>query len=101
MKKEKRIAEWKDALDYITERSEEICKDNGCTEEEHFCESNAYITGDGTVHDVSPSDFFQGWGSEDIETWGHIAVVSLPFVGDWKELKDAVEDDIAEQEART
>jgi len=66
-------ANWKDALEYITKRSKEICESNKCTDDEHFCESNAYITKDGTVHDVSPSDFFQGWGSSDIESWGRIA----------------------------
>jgi len=33
---------------YLKDQSKDICKDNGCTEEDHFCESYAYFNIDET-----------------------------------------------------
>ena len=71
---------------YLIQRSKEICADNECTDDEHNCESYAYITKDGNLLDVCTSDYFQG-SSEPV------AAIPLPWNGTQEEL-DA---EIAEQ----
>ena len=71
---------------YLTQRSKEICADNECTDDEHNCESYAYITKDGNLLDVCASDYFQG-SSEPV------AAIPLPWNGTQEEL----DDEIAEQ----
>ena len=82
---------WQDLAEYLGKRSDEICGDCGCTEDEHFCESNAYITEDGDLIDICAPGFFQGWGSEDVQAHGEYAVISLPWHGTGEELKAEVE----------
>lgn len=75
---------------YLTERSKEICKDNGCTEDEHNCESNAYFDvefrGDTLtkcdLEDICCSDYLQR----------HVnCAVSLPFSGNGADLLESIE----------
>jgi hypothetical protein len=71
--------------DYLTERSKEICADNHCTEDEHNCESYAYITAKMELLDICSPDFFQGYSS------AH-AAISLPWSGTQAEIEDEVLD---------
>ena len=82
-----RETQWDHLSEYLNKRSKEICADNGCTKEEHFCKSNAYITEEGLLVDICNSCYFQGWDSE-------MAVISLPWEGTGEELKNEVLDDI-------
>lgn len=86
--------EWDHLAEYLEKRSEEICEDNGCTEYEHFCESNAYITEDGYLVDICAADFFQGWGFRDEDKFGQLAVILLPWEGTGRELEDTVDSEI-------
>ena len=72
---------WDRLSAHLLARAEEICLDNECTEEEHFCDSSAYVTEGGDLIDVCLSDYFQGWGSADEEARGQYAVVSLGSAG--------------------
>ena len=93
-KMEQSKAMWDDMAEYLMERSQEICQDNGCTEEEHFCGSNVYITENCALVDICCPDFFQGWGSWDEETYGQLAVIPLPFDGNGDDLKREVEENL-------
>ena len=73
--------------------SRRICHDNGCAEDNHNCESYAYISEDGELHDICLSDYWQGWGDHDRKAHGRIAPIPLPFVGTGKELKEMVENE--------
>ena len=85
---------WDNLANHLRHRSKEICKLNGCTEDDHNCESYAYIAEDGTLANVRSSDYFQGWGSEDEERHGKIAAIQLPWDGNGEELMRAVESDV-------
>ena len=85
--------QWQKLADELKAQSKEICEMNGCTEDNHNCESYAYIAEDGSLIDVCASDYFQGWGSADEALHGGCAAIPLPWDGDGAELKDAVEDD--------
>lgn len=74
---------------YLRRRSREICKDNGCTRDEHNCESYAYIDDQMRLLDVCTSDYFQGHS-------GPYAAISLPWTGGMRELKAEVADQCAE-----
>jgi hypothetical protein len=71
---------------YLAQQSKDICAMNDCTEDEHHCESYAYITKDGNLLDICASDYFQG-SSEPF------AAIPLPWTGTQEEL----DNDIAEQ----
>ena len=76
---------------HLTKRSAEICRDNGCTEEEHRCESYAYINEDMELLDLCGSDYFQGSS--------HLyACIPLPWRGSYTELRKEVGTQIEEQE---
>ena len=78
---------WKEISDHIAIRSTEICKDNGCTEDEHKCESYAYIVidsnGQPILRDVCCRDYWQG----DCQS---TAAIPLPWNGTPAELKEEV-----------
>lgn len=61
---------------YLTRRSKEICSGNECTEEQHFCESYAYLkvyeNGDIDLLDICASDYFIGKSN---------CALPLPFEG--------------------
>ena len=84
---------WEALAAELVIRSREICAMNECTEEDHNCESYAYVAADGSLLDVCPSDYFQGWGSEDEEAHGGCAAVSLPLDDGGAELYDTVQED--------
>jgi len=89
---------WDDLTACLQQRSKEICKLSGCTEEEHYCESNAYITVDGTepaLHNICPPGFWPGWGFEDVARYGLVAAIRLPWSGTGKDLEYEVEQEIA------
>jgi hypothetical protein len=71
--------------DWLAGRSKEICRDNACTDEEHKCESYAYITADGHLLDICTSDYFQGSSKPH-------AAVSLPWDGTAEELREEIEE---------
>ncbi len=73
----------------LHERSAEICADNGCTDDEHKCESYAYIREDGELLDICASDYFVGCSRP-------YAAVSLPWNGDGFELREEVDGQCAE-----
>jgi hypothetical protein len=70
---------------YLKQRSKEICKDNNCTEDNHNCESYAYITNDGQLLDICYPDFFQGSSKPH-------AAISLPWNGTQKELMEQIKE---------
>lgn len=70
---------------YLQNRSREICQLNNCTEDEHVCESYAYITKDFQLLAVCQCDYFQGSSKP-------VAAISLPWNGSQKELEDEVKD---------
>ncbi len=73
--------------EFLKERSAEICKDNACTDDEHNCESYAYIRAtDMALLDICASDYFAGCSAR-------YAAIPLPWNGTQEELKDAVESD--------
>ena len=75
-----------DLATYLTQQSKEICTMNKCTEDEHHCESYAYISKSGRLLDICGSDYFQGSSKP-------YAAIPLPWSGTQEEL----EDEIAEQ----
>lgn len=81
------IKGWNELATWLEAKSAMICELNGCTEDEHNCESYAYIDADGNCHDVCASDYWQG------QTYP-IAAIPLPWQGDGTELYDAVMSDI-------
>jgi len=92
------MTHYEELAKHLTERSEEICADNECTEDEHNCDSYAYmqVTSRGCIDGkeridamlltVCCSDYFQGSAKEYI-------ALPLPFTGDAKALKAAVEEE--------
>jgi len=89
---------WDELATYLQPWSKEICKRNGCTEEEHYCESYAYITRDETgpqLHDICTSDHWIGWGWKDEAIYGPVAAIRLPWSGTGKDLEYEVEQEIA------
>ncbi len=82
---------WDELSTYLIKQSKEICELNQCTEDNHRCESYAYITRDSSLIDICSSDYFTGWGSRDIELHGDIAAVPLPWSGTGQELWDEVD----------
>ena len=71
---------------YLRKRSKEICLDNECTEDEHKCESYAYITKKGSLLDICYPDYFQGHS-------GSYAAIGLPWSGSQRELMRQVKED--------
>jgi hypothetical protein len=78
---------WNKLAKYLKKRSKEICRDNKCTEDNHNCESYAYITEEGDLLDICTSDYFQGSSKPN-------AAISLPFNGSGQDLKRQVEIEI-------
>lgn len=77
------VEQTKELAAYLRKRSVEICSDNGCTEDEHRCESYAYVRCDMRLLDICASDYFQGCAEPH-------AAVPLPFTGDWQDLTEEV-----------
>ena len=75
---------------HLEDRSTEICQMNDCTEDEHKCESYAYISKAGLL-DICCPDYFSG-SSEPY------ACIPLPWSGSQEDLDAEVENQIAEQE---
>lgn len=94
MKREQKQKAWQELAEYLELRSKDICQENKCTEDDHNCESNAYITEYGSLIDICISDYFQGWGSDDIDRHGEYAVVPLPWIGNGQELRHEVEENL-------
>lgn len=76
---------------YLKKRSKEICRDNECDDDDHNCESYAYITKDGRLLDICASDFFNGHD-------GPYAAIALPWSGNQKELMRQVREDCYDME---
>jgi hypothetical protein len=76
---------------YLKQRSKEICRDNKCTEDQHNCESYAYITHDGKLMDICASDYWIG------SSRPH-AAIPLPWTGNQKELEKEIKNSVAEME---
>ena len=86
-------ARWQELAEWLADKSADICQDNGCEEDEHNCESYAYISQDAKCHDVCLSDYWRGWGSDDEERHGRLAAVLLPFHGSGLDLREMVDED--------
>jgi len=84
-------ASWQGLAEWLTQVSKEVCEANDCTEDEHHCESYAYVSEDGVCHDVCACDYWRGWGSADEDAHGHLAAIPLPFGGDGRDLREAFE----------
>lgn len=82
--------DWNQLAAHLKARSAEICQSNECTEDEHKCESYAYISRDGLL-DICASDYFQGTSKPH-------AAVSLPWTGTGAELEEEVEGQCLEME---
>lgn len=78
-----------DLARHLRRRSKEICKLNGCTEDEHKCESYAYVRHDLALLDVCGSDYFQGCSKP-------YAAICLPFDGGAEDLMTDVADQCAD-----
>lgn len=74
---------WNALAELLAVKSKGICADNECTEDDHNCESYAYVRHDGKLLDVCASDYFQG------DSAPH-AAVGLPWSGSGAELWDEV-----------
>jgi len=68
---------------YLQKESDEICRMNGCTEDEHHCESYAYIDVGGSLLDICYPDYFQGTGEP-------YSAIALPWFGTDQELEDEI-----------
>lgn len=77
---------------YLAKRSQEICRDNGCTEDEHKCEAYAYINKKGQLLDICCSDYFQG--SSDL-----VAAIPLPFYGTAEDIQKEIDDQCFDESA--
>jgi hypothetical protein len=75
---------------YLRRRSREICRENGCTEDEHNCESHAHIAAHGSLIDVCAPGFFQGSPYP-------VATLPLPWTGTQKGLEAEILDQVYEQ----
>jgi hypothetical protein len=74
---------------YLTRQGKDICADNGCTEENHHCESYAYINDDMELLDLCASDYFQGSSRPN-------ACIPMPWHGSYTELRKEVRVQIEE-----
>lgn len=72
---------------FLRKRSAEICRDSGCTEDTHNCDSYAYITADYQLLDICMHEWF---------ATATYAAISLPWTGSQSELEKAVDEDIRE-----
>lgn len=81
------LEHWNALAEWLAEKSANTCTLNGCTENEHLCDSYAYIDANASCHDVCASDYWQG------QTYP-IAAIPLPWNGDGEKLRDAVLADI-------
>lgn len=79
---------------HLQSLSKEICAMNGCTVDEHHCESYAYIDSEMNLLDVCQSDYFQG-------TSKPCAAVCLPWIGTQAELEEEVLEQCDEQQSFT
>ena len=82
---------WKMLAIHLREVSKTICAENGCTENDHKCESYAYVNIKGDLLDVCLPDYFSG-------SVNGYAVVPLPWNGDGDDLMDMVEREIEDVE---
>ena len=73
---------------YLKQQSEDICKMNECTEDNHNCESYAYFDRSGNLLDICCPDYFQG-------SSGQVVAIPLPFIGTLKDLKSDIQFDLA------
>lgn len=76
--------------EHLQERSKEICADNGCTEDNHVCESYAYVSSKNQLLDVCASDYFHGSSKPH-------AAIPLPWTGTQEELEEEIADQCFEQ----
>lgn len=74
---------------HLKQRSKEICEMNECTEDEHNCESYAYINQDYQLLDICAPDYFQGSSKP-------YAAISLPWDGSQDELEHEVDEQIVD-----
>lgn len=81
---------WDKLATYLAEQSRKICASNACTEDEHNCESYAYITRDGLL-DICVSDYFQGTSKPH-------AAIPMPWTGTGVDLWEAVDEQCAEMD---
>jgi hypothetical protein len=81
---------WNELAKYLETRSAEICQSNGCTDDQHNCESYAYISDNGLM-DICAPDFFQGSSKPH-------AAIPLPWSGTGADLEEEVTEQIAEAE---
>lgn len=76
---------------WLTERSEGICKNNGCTEDEHKCESFAYIDIEENEYgDIVGFEFYDICPPDYAQRVYNIAL-PLPFEGDGQKLLQEME----------
>jgi hypothetical protein len=78
----------------LEKQSQEICKDNGCTEDDHNCVMNAilcYKNGALSLFNVPCSDYDISWSRLEHDFHGCLIVITLPFKGGEDALRDAIE----------
>jgi len=68
---------------YLQRRSREICADNQCMDDDHKCESYAYITADYRLIAICIPDYFQEYAKP-------YAAIALPWTGNQHQLEQAV-----------
>lgn len=80
----------KNLSQYLKQRSKEICADNECTEDQHNCESYAYVNASVQLLDICTSDYFQGSSRP-------YAAIPLPWTGTMAALRAEVKSQCDEQ----
>ncbi len=73
---------------YLQKESKNICSMNECTENEHNCESYAYINSNMSLLDICIPDYFQGSNKP-------YAAIPLPWFGTDIELEEEINEQTA------
>ena len=86
-------AHYQRIADYLENQSEDICEMNGCTEEEHFCESYAYFDYDKPTKTYSLAEIC----GSDYAQQCYASLIPLPFSGNAFDLFSQLEDELLEE----
>ena len=83
---------WNELAKYLRDKSKEICEENHCADDHHYCDSYAYITDNGALLDICRPDYFLGVGLHGVK----YAAISLPWDDDGSKLRRLVREEVEE-----
>ena len=86
-------AYYQEIADHLENRSEDICKLNGCTEDNHQCECYAYFNYDRDSREYSLADIC----APDYAQKCYAAYIILPFSGNAHDLHRQLEETLLEE----